>query len=145
MASDIKLDFFYRIEFFAKLELEALKLLFLASEELRFDVGDIVFQRGDRSDGGYVITSGQITLYQDEFFAAAVFVAGPGVLLGELSLISDTERAVNAIVTEATSVLRISRGSFKRVLQEYPSSAECLRLQVSHRLAAFIGDLKLIA
>ena len=92
-----------------------------------------------------MITSGQITLYQDESFAVVVFVAGHGFLLGELSLISDTERAVTAIATEATSVLRISRGSFKRVLQEYPSSAERLRLQVSDRLAAFIGDLKLMA
>jgi CRP-like cAMP-binding protein len=145
MASGIKLDVFNRIDFFAEFELEALRLLFLASEELRFGVGDIVFQRGERSDGGYVITSGQITLYQDEANTAEILVAGPGFLLGELALISDTERAVTAIATEATSILRISRGSFKRVLQEYPSSAERLRLKVSYRLAAFLGDLKLMA
>lgn len=145
MVSEIKPEFLLQIDFFSEFETEALKLLLLACEQQDFAEGEPIFNRGDLSDGGYVVTSGRIALYDVDPTAYPVRLAGPGVLIGELALLSVTERPVTAIAIETSSLMQISRGSFKRILQEYPVSAERLRHQVSSRLGAFISDLKLIA
>lgn len=145
MATGINPDFLMQIEFFSRFETEAVKLILLTCEQQGFAAGEIVFKRGDISDGGYVIASGRIALYEGDTAAAPALLAGPGVLIGELALISVTERPASAIAVEASSLLQISRGSFKRILQEYPLSAERLRERVSSRLSTFMADLKLIA
>lgn len=144
MASGIKPEFLMQIDFFSELEMEALRLILLSCEQQNFPAGGVIFQKGDPSDGGYVVARGRLALYDDELKGDAIRFAGPGILVGELALLSATERPVTAIAAETSSLLQISRGSFKRILQEYPLSAERLRNQVSCRLAAFIRDLKMI-
>lgn len=117
----------------------------LTSEQESFLPGETIFRKGELSDGGYVVTRGHLALYDYDLKADPAGFAGPGILVGELALLSETERPVTVIAAEASSLLQISRGSFKRILQEYPLSAERLRNQVSTRLAAFISELKLIA
>lgn len=144
MISGIKPEFLIQINFFSDFEIEALKLILLACEQQDFAAGDEIFKVGDLSDGGYVVTRGRVALYDGNLKANPVRFAGTGVLIGELAMLSATERPVTAIAVENSSLLQISRGSFKRILQEYPLTAERLRNQVSSKLAAFIGDLKLI-
>ena len=144
MVSGIKPEFLLQIDFFSAFEIEALKLILLTCEQENFLPGETIFQKGELSDGGYVVTRGRLALYDYDLKADPTGFAGPGILVGELALLSETERPVTVIATEASSLLQISRGSFKRILQEYPLSTQRLRNQVSTRLAAFIIDLKLI-
>jgi CRP-like cAMP-binding protein len=106
---------------------------------------ETIFNKGDLSDGGYVVARGRLALYDGSLTADPIGFAEPGVLVGVLALLSMTERPVTAIATETSLLLQISRGSFKRILQEHPLSAQRLLNQVSSKLSAFINDLKLIA
>lgn len=144
MASRLNPDFLMQLDFFSEFETEALKLILLVSDLQYFTAGDLIFGKGDMSDGGYVIASGKIALYEQNLAATPVLFAGPGTLIGELALISVTERPVSAVAAADSALLQITRGSFKRVLQEYPICAERLRSRVSSNLTAFLGDLKFI-
>ena len=56
---------------------------------------------------------------------------GPGTLIGEMALISETMNAATAVATENTEVLKISRALFHRMLNEYPERAVLLQARIS--------------
>jgi CRP-like cAMP-binding protein len=65
----------------------------------------------------------------------------PYSLIGELALISSTNRPATAIARQPTTVLKIPRHLFHRVLSEYPSSAMALRQMLETRLGDFAQHL----
>jgi CRP-like cAMP-binding protein len=67
---------------------------------------------------------------------------GPDALIGEIALISTSKRPVSAVAREPTTVLKISRALFHRVLQEFPGSAARARMVISERLTAFAKELE---
>ena len=60
-------------------------------------------------------------------------IAGPGTLLGELALIAETKRPATAIAVEPSTVIRISRSLFLKMLEGYPEAANILRDQIAAR------------
>ena len=117
---------------------EGLRLIAFSAEARILRAGDVLFQAGDTSDGGYVVLSGVIALETTN--APAVIVRPPG-LIGDSALITETIRSATAIAREPSSVLKISRALFRRVLSEYPDSAEKLRRTLGARLADLSDDL----
>jgi CRP-like cAMP-binding protein len=69
-------------------------------------------------------------------------VVGPGTLLGEMALIAETKRPATAIAREPSTVIRISRSLFLRMLEGYPEAAQLLREQLAARIAQSAGDLR---
>jgi len=126
---------------FAVFEPEALRLLAFSAETRILRAGDVLFRRGDQADGGFVVLSGSIALSASDDGGAAERIAGPQNLIGDLALITETRRAVTAIAREPSSVLKISRVLFHRVLQEFPKSAEALRQKMETNLRGFVGEL----
>ena len=117
---------------------DALRLIAFSSETRILRAGDVLFRRGDRSDGGFVILSGAVVLETGK--GQATIVRGPA-LVGDAALIVDTVRPATASAREPSSVLAISRALFHRVLSEYPSGATRLRQTLATRLLALQGDL----
>jgi CRP-like cAMP-binding protein len=122
------------------LEPEALRLIAFSAETRILRAGDILFRRGDVSDGGYVVLSGSIAL---ETGGPATIVRAP-MLLGDAALITETSRPATALAREPSSVLKISRTLFHRVLTEYPDSAVRLRRTLANRLDALSQDLDML-
>ena len=60
-------------------------------------------------------------------------VAGPGTLLGELALLTETSRPATAVAREPSTVIRISRSLFLKMLEGYPHAAQVLRDQIVTR------------
>ena len=54
---------------------------------------------------------------------AGEVIAGPGTLLGELALIAETKRPATATAHEPSTVIRISRSLFLKMLEGYPDAA----------------------
>ena len=52
---------------------------------------------------------------------------GPGTLLGELALLTETKRPVTATAREPSTVIRISRSLFLKMLEGYPDAAQRMR------------------
>lgn len=131
-----------RIPLFAELEPDARSLLAFSAETRILRTGDVVFLKGEPSDGGYVILSGSIALTSDGGMDRYEKIVEPYILIGEIAVISQTERVVTAIAREPSVVLKISRSLFHRILREFPQSATRIREVIAKRLRDFSIELE---
>lgn len=131
-----------RIPLFSELEPEALRLIAFAGETRILRAGDVLFHRGEASDGGYIVLTGSIALDAAGDGSPAIQIVGPNTLIGEIALISQTERPATALAREPSTVLKVSRTLFHRVLKEFPLSAQRLRAVIQTRLVNFTRELE---
>lgn len=137
-----EIDALRRLPFFAEFEPEALRLLALGAETRKLRAGDVLFRRGEDSDGGYVLTSGALALTTRDDGLPAEMILRPYALLGETAVVAATSRSATAIAREPSIVLKIARALFHRVLEEHPLTAARLRRRLARRLAEFSRELK---
>jgi CRP-like cAMP-binding protein len=117
----------------------ALRILAIGAESRYVHDGEALFHSGDDADCGYVVQEGSFDLRGDT--DANEMVVGPGTLLGETALIVDTQRPATAVAREPSTVIRISRSLFLKMLDGYPDAAVKLREQVAARADASVRDL----
>src|SRR5712675_2093371 len=118
--------FFERVPTLGLLGHDALRILAIGAESRYVHGGEVLFAVGDAADAGFVIQEGSISLASGQA-GEEPLVVGRGALLGELALITETTRPATATALEPSTVLRIPRGLFLKMLDGYPSAAEKLR------------------
>ena len=111
---------------FGLLEPEAVRLLAFAAETRNLRAGEVLFRKGDRSDGAYIVIRGALALDASEGVEPPTFVAEPGALVGHMSLFLRSIRPATATATADATVMRISPTLLRRVLEEFPKSAGTL-------------------
>lgn len=123
---------------------DALRILAISSEQVRLEDGEVLFEEGERADGGYVVIAGAIQLQSSrDRTDEDILIAQPGALIGETALVVDTARPATAIAVESTVVLKIARSTFLRVLEDEPRAADALRKVIAERVEAALNDLDL--
>jgi CRP-like cAMP-binding protein len=121
---------------------DPLRILAIGAESKFIEGGQILFRAGDPADAGYVVQEGSFRLVLDG--AAddeSAIIVGPGTLLGELALITETKRPQTATAAEASSVIRIARPLFLKMLEGYPDLAYRLRNSIAARTTQMIGEI----
>jgi CRP-like cAMP-binding protein len=116
----------------------ALRMLAIGSEQRDVARGDKLFNAGDDADAGFVVQRGTFRI---EDGGGAAIVAGPGALIGELALITAMQRPSTAIALEHSSVIRIARSLFQRVLESDPAAARRLRDEFASRTSQIASDI----
>jgi len=116
----------------------ALRMLAIGSEQRNFTRGDVLFKAGDDADAGFIVQHGTFRI---EDGAGAKIVAGPGALIGELALIAAMRRPSTATSLEHSSVIRIARSLFQRVLENDPAAARRLRDEFANRTSQIASDI----
>src|SRR3954454_9449544 len=106
--------------------IEALRVLAIGSEVRLINHDETLFRAGDAADCGFVVREGAIRVSSDEGGYHDV-VAGPGHLIGELALVVDIKRPATAVAIADSTVIRISRSLFARVLEGHLDAAYRLR------------------
>jgi len=134
MALDDDIRILSQAPLFNLLDRDALRLVAFAAEARTLRAGDVLFRKGDRSDGGYVVGQGAITLDAREDDSPATFVAGPGCLIGQAALFTRVERAATATAQEPSTVIRVSPSLMRRVLEEFPAAAAAIHQAVEDEL-----------
>ena len=101
--------------------------------------GQALFREKSPAECAYVVTRGRFELSTLARGGKAKVegVAGPGVMLSELALVTMVERKFTAVALEDGDVIRITRALFHRLLEEYPDMAAL----VETRIRAAIGSL----
>ena len=66
---------------------------------------------------------------------------GPGALIGELALVVAMQRPSTATALENSSVIRIARSLFQRVLESDPAAARRLRDEFATRTSQIASDI----
>jgi CRP-like cAMP-binding protein len=129
-----------RVPTFAQLGFSALQIVAIGSESKHLAEGETLFRAGEITDAGYVIQEGSLKLVADDPGpASATF--GPGALIGELALVTETVCYATAIAAEPTVVMRISRSLFRKVLEGFPNAARVMRDRFSERAGRVSHEL----
>jgi CRP-like cAMP-binding protein len=125
---------------FNMLPREALQLLAFSCERRQLKAGQTLFAAGEPAEGAYFLLHGEIVLSADgeERRVAA------GALIGETALIVDVMRGAGARASVDSTLLRISRDTFRRVLGEFPASAVKVHSSISVRTRHFLDQLEAI-
>ena len=117
---------------------ESLRMLAIGSEQRDVPRGDPLFRQGDDADSGFVVQRGAFRIDDD---AGAELTAGPGTLLGELALVMAMKRPSSATALEYSTVIRITRSLFQRVLESDPAAARRLRDEFASRTSQIASDI----
>src|ERR1700694_242879 len=119
----------------------ALRMLAIGSEQRDVARGARLFSAGDDADGGFIVQRGAFRI---EDGAGAEMVAGPGSLIGELALITTMRRPSTAIALEHSSVIRVARSLFQRVLESDPDAARRLRDEFANRTSQIASAILMV-
>jgi CRP-like cAMP-binding protein len=134
MAIEDDIAFLERIPTFAHLGFSALQIIAIGSETKHLEDGEVLFRAGETTDAGFVIQAGSLKLTKhDPRRSDPSVTLGRGALIGELALVTETVRPVTAIAAEPTTVIRISRSLFRKVLEGFPEAARLMRDRISER------------
>jgi CRP-like cAMP-binding protein len=126
MSIEDDIAFLERVPTLALLGRDALRILAIGAESRYLHDGNVLFSQGEAADAGYVVQEGSLSLAPVRGKAEPVMV-GPGTLLGELALLTETTRPVTATALEPSTVIRIPRSLFLKMLEGYPEAAVRLR------------------
>ena len=140
MGIEDDIAFIERVPTLRMLGRTALRILAIGAESRYVHKDEVLFSAGDATDCGYVIQEGSFTLDSGSKSVGEI-VAGPGTLLGELALIAETKRPATATAREPSTVIRISRSLFLKMLEGYPEAADILRQQISVRMQQSVGQM----
>jgi len=119
------------------LGMTALRMLAIGSESREFARGDQLFNAGDEADAGYIVQRGAFRVED----GGAEIIAGPGALIGELALMVAMNRPSSAVAIEHSTVIRVARSLFQRVLESDPAAARRLRDELASRTSQLASDI----
>lgn len=141
MALEDDIAFFERVPILAVLDKQALRILAIGAETRHLQSGAVLFYAGELADGGYVVQGGSLLLEPGTLAEGKEITVGPGTLVGEMALLTNTVCQATAIAKGPTVVVRLSRNLFRKMLEGYPAAAEKLRDSMTERLQTWSKDL----
>lgn len=125
---------------FELFERDALRLLSFAGERRHLDEGELLFSRGEPSDGGYVVMAGTLALIPRRPGEEPVKVSRSG-LIGRNALFRQVERPADARATEPSEVMRVTPSVMSRVLREFPDVAAAIHGGMAEELLDLVQGL----
>ena len=116
----------------------SLRMLAIGSEQRDFARGDVLFNAGEDADAGYIVQRGAFRIDDG---GGVEIIAGPGALIGELALVVAMPRPSSAVALEHSSVIRVARSLFQRVLESDPAAARRLRDEFANRTSQIASEI----
>jgi CRP-like cAMP-binding protein len=144
MSLDDDIAFFERVPILAALGKPALRILAIGAESRHLPSGSVLFYAGDLADAGYLLQGGSLMIEPGSPSDGSEFNVGPGTLLGELALLTDTVSTTTATAAEPCTVIRISRSLFLKMLEGYPVAAKKLRDMMALRIDSWTRELSAV-
>jgi HEAT repeat protein len=95
------------------------------------EAGEVVFEQGDDGDAFYVVVQGAIAISRGGTHLAML---GPREGFGEMAILDRDTRSATATAAEDTTLLRLDRDSFDRVVEQNPVVARGIYRVLTERL-----------
>ena len=146
MALDDDIRILSNVRLFEGFTHDQLRLLAFGAEPMTLGRGRKLYREDDDADSAYVVASGTIVLFREsDGEQARVATAQAGSMLGELALIADTRRLTSAAAETDAQVIRLNRKMFRRILEEYPETAQALHRRILAELQKLLSDIEAMA
>ncbi len=140
MTIEDEIAFLEQVPILRRLGGGALRILAIGAESYSVQAGQVLFTIGDAADCAYIVQQGSFALRPQRQSGGEV-VAEPGTLLGESALLAETIRPATATAREDSTVMRISRTMFVKMLESYPDAALRLRELIAGRADQWAREL----
>lgn len=120
-----------RVALFSGLTKKELERVASAGSEVAVVAGRVLMEQGHSGADAFVVLRGSFNVRRNGR-KVATLVAGD--IAGELALLDDGPRSASVICAEDGSVLVISRGQFRAVLEEVPALTHKLLAELAGRV-----------
>ncbi len=141
MSIEDDIAFLEQVPVLRRLGAGALRILAIGAESYSVQAGQVLFTVGDAADCAYVVQQGSFGVRPQRQGDSEV-IAAPGTLLGETALLAATIRPATATAREDSTVMRISRTMFVKVLESYPDAAQRLSELIASRADQWARELE---
>ena len=140
MTIEDDIAFLERIPSLRLLGRDALRILAIGAESRTIHEGTSLFGEGDDADCAYAVQEGSFELVAEKS-TLAPSVAGPGALIGETALFTEAKRTTGAVAREPSTVVRIPRQLFLKMLEGYPDAARRMRDAIAAKVSTTATEL----
>ena len=124
-------DHLVRIPLFSACTPRDLGHLARAADEVTLSEGTTLTRQGEIGREAFVLLEGRATVQRD---GTTVTELGPGAVIGELALLDGGPRTATVVATTDVDVLVLTRPAFNAVLDEIPTLAHQLLVELARRL-----------
>ncbi|MBS0393187.1 MAG: Crp/Fnr family transcriptional regulator [Proteobacteria bacterium] len=133
-----------RLPLFQELNDDQLSGVVAASREIRLAKGAMLFQKGDRARGFFVIMSGQVKLAFPSLQGSekVVEILGPGQSFGEALMFMDRPYPVFAEAVVDAVLLEIPQRPVVELLDSDPAFARAMLAGLAKRLHGLVQDVE---
>jgi CRP/FNR family transcriptional regulator, cyclic AMP receptor protein len=118
---------------FAEVDERMLLALIGDSANLFWPAGSIVFERGSRTEGLYIVISGKLRAIDKNDEQVAEM--GPGEFFGELSLLLDTVHRHTISVEEDAELMVLPKACLDKLNEEHPQLGRAIRDRAEERIS----------
>ena len=108
------------------------------ADVVHFDANEVVFEQGDEGDAFYVVVTGSIRIIRGQTELARL---GPREGFGEMAILDRDTRSATATAAEDTTLLRLDRDSFDRVVEQNPVVARGIYRVLTERLRNTLAQI----
>lgn len=129
---------------FRSLNEDELGFIAAGTREYRVRRNEVLFQKGDPSEGMHVVILGQVKLSIPSAQGAekVVHMAGPGHTFGEAIAFLDRPYPVTAMATQDSIVLLVLKNTLETALSESPLLSRKMLASLAMRLHELIDDME---
>ncbi|MGH2634693.1 MAG: cyclic nucleotide-binding domain-containing protein [Actinomycetota bacterium] len=125
------------VPLFAEVDDDHLERIAAAATPFEVENGYVLAERGQPGSGMFVILDGNVEV---ELANLDPVRLGPGEFVGELSLLTDSNRLARVRAIGPVRGLAIDRAAFRRLLHDEPRIAVAMLPVLARRLAALESD-----
>jgi HEAT repeat protein len=101
------------------------------AEVVHLEPDEVVFEQGDEGDAFYMVVRGGVRITRGSHELALL---GPREGFGEMAILDQETRSATVSAAEATTLLRIDRDSFDRLIEQNPAVARGIYRVLTRRL-----------
>ena len=140
-------DVFSRFPVFAGLEPDTRADLARIGTTHRWAARQVIFQRGDLDDRMIAVVSGciRLSVMTPQGRELVLTSMGPGEILGELALLDGAPRSTDAMTTEPTAAIILSRERFLKVARSHADLPLAIARHVASHLRRATFQMESIA
>ncbi|WP_162250906.1 MDR family MFS transporter/patatin-like phospholipase family protein [Nocardioides sp. Root140] len=110
----------------ARADLEA------SSERVLLAAGDVLFRAGDPADAAYTVVTGRLEV---SVAGRSLRLLGPGAVLGELALLTDSDRSATVKARRDSVLLRLRPRALREVMDNAPGAGRAVATVLAGQLA----------
>jgi CRP/FNR family transcriptional regulator, cyclic AMP receptor protein len=136
MAADVKM--IAEVPMFELMDEQERASLCALLETHRFDKGDTIFSFGDSGDCVYIVHSGAVQVYIENYEGSKIILRENerGDVFGDISLLDGGPRTATAVAVEDTELLSLDRDDLHALLKKHPHAGLDLLTVMGRRLRA---------